>query len=128
MASSGAAKVPKIKLNSGYEMPMIGLGTWKVSFTAIVVNSMLANTKIMYLAVQSEPGKVTQAVKDAVDIGYRHFDCAFVYQNEAEVGKALKEKISNGDVTREELFITSKVFNSLNHQPGVVFFFFTFCV
>lgn len=39
-------------------------------------------------------------MKDAVDIGYRHFDCAFVYGNEAEVGQGIKAKIVEGVVTR----------------------------
>lgn len=63
--------------------------------------------------MQSEPGNVAQAIQYAVDIGYRHFDCAYVYENEGEVGRALTEKMSNGDVKREELFITSKVYSFL---------------
>jgi len=48
-------------------------------------------------------------VKEAIDLGYRHIDTAFFYNNEQEIGEAVREKIRDGTVTREDLFITTKV-------------------
>merc|ERR1712227_81950 len=85
--------VPAFKLNSGHTMPMVGLGMRK-----------------------SKPGEVAAAVKAAIDIGYRHFDCAWMYGNEDEIGTAIKEKIKEGKITRSDIFITSKLWNTF-HKP-----------
>lgn len=54
-------------------------------------------------------GAVEKAVKDAIDCGYRHIDTAFFYQNEEEVGNAVRQKIEEGVVERSDMFITTKV-------------------
>jgi diketogulonate reductase-like aldo/keto reductase len=64
----------------------------------------------------SDRSKTRSAVKTAVEVGFRHLDAAERYRNEAEVGAALKELFADGTVRREDLFVTTKLWNN-NHRP-----------
>ena len=63
----------------------------------------------LYRTWKCSKGEVGQAVKLAVQYGYRHLDCAALYMNEAEIGEALQEVFKEGKVKREDMFITSKL-------------------
>lgn len=80
------ASVPTIALSDGYEIPQLGLGTLK-----------------------AEVNVAEEAVRTAIGVGYRHIDCAPLYGNEKEIGCAIRSKIAEGAVKREDLFLTSKV-------------------
>lgn len=86
-----------LKLNSGYEIPVLGLGTWR-----------------------SDVGKVTEAVKVALLAGYRHIDAAWIYQNEDEVGAGIKAAMQeNAKITRDSIFVTTKLWNTFHHPDAV---------
>jgi aldehyde reductase len=64
----------------------------------------------------SDTAETRSATKAAVEAGFRHLDCAERYRNEEEVGGALKELFAQGTVRREDLFVTTKLWNN-NHRP-----------
>src|SRR5215204_5894202 len=77
--------VPTIKLNDGHEIPQLGFGVFKV-----------------------DPDEAERIVSDALEAGYRHIDTAAIYGNEVGVGRA----IAASGIPRDELFITTKLWNS----------------
>lgn len=88
--------IPKKTLNTGYKMPVVGLGTFGSDHVG--------------------HEKVAEAVQKAIRLGYRHIDCASVYLNEKYIGKALSELMDERAVAREELWITSKVWNDRHRE------------
>lgn len=86
-----------LDFSGGDRMPALGLGTW-----------------------MAEPGEVATAIKEAVRIGYRHIDCAFIYGNEAEIGEAFAEIFAEGSVSRDDLWITSKLWSNRHGADNVV--------
>jgi alcohol dehydrogenase (NADP+) len=85
-----------LNFRNGDQMPAIGLGTWKAA-----------------------PGDVYKAVREAIKIGYRHFDCAHIYGNEDEIGTAFADAFKAGEIKREELWVTSKLWNNSHRKDQV---------
>lgn len=85
-----------LKFRDNSSIPALGLGTWK-----------------------SSPEVVKRAILDAIEMGYRHIDCAAIYQNEDVIGEAFKEAFDRGLVKREDLFVTSKLWNDSHKASDV---------
>lgn len=77
--------VPELELHNGTKIPQLGFGVWKAA-----------------------PGECYNAVRTALDLGYRHIDTARIYGNEEDVGKAIRDS----GVAREEIYVTTKLWNS----------------
>jgi D-xylose reductase len=85
-----------IKLSSGRHLPLVGLGSWKL-----------------------ERAAASDIVLEAVRCGYRHFDCACDYGNEHEVGDGFRRAFEAGYCRREDLWITSKLWNTYHRREHV---------
>ena len=92
-------KVPKRRVHTGAEIPAVGLGT--------------------YGSDRFSAEQIAEAVKGAIAVGYRHIDCAAVYGNEHLIGESLQAAIHAG-VKREELWVTSKVWNDMHGDGDVL--------
>lgn len=99
MKSIDPALVPKKILSNGDVMPAIGLGTF-------------GSDKYSH-------EQIAEAVKNAAAFGYRHFDCALVYGNEPLIGESFRQILASG-IKREELWITSKLWNDMHAPDDVV--------
>ena len=94
MAQPADLRMTRIPLNQGAgHMPALGFGT-----------------------LIPDPALTITATREALEAGFRHFDCAERYRNEREVGKALQAGLAAAEITREDIFITTKLWNS-NHRP-----------
>lgn len=87
----GPELVERKVLASGASIPVVGLGTFGSDLITV--------------------GQIAGAVKGAIALGYRHIDCASVYGNESQIGQVFSGILGSGLVQREELWVTSKVWN-----------------
>ncbi|XP_036433287.1 aldo-keto reductase family 1 member D1-like [Colossoma macropomum] len=94
------AKSHSVTLSDGFKIPLMGIGTYGDPRT-------------------TPKGTAYESVKYAIDVGYRHIDGALVYFNEHEVGQAIRDKIADGTVKREDIFYCGKLWNTF-HPPELV--------
>ncbi|CAH0599972.1 unnamed protein product [Chrysodeixis includens] len=99
---------PLIKMNDGHYIPSFGLGTW------------LGVDRTNGTLIQVKDDSVQRAVEIAIDAGYRHIDTASVYNTEEQVGTAIRNKIAENLVQREDLFVTSKLWNDRHKREDVL--------
>ncbi|HEX4265241.1 MAG TPA: aldo/keto reductase [Verrucomicrobiae bacterium] len=93
-SNSAGLRLTKLPLKSGSgAIPALGFGT-----------------------LIPDPAETRSAVTNALKVGFRHFDCAERYRNEREVGESLQAELASGAIAREDVFITTKLWNT-NHRP-----------
>ncbi|XP_073964633.1 aldo-keto reductase AKR2E4-like [Choristoneura fumiferana] len=98
--------IPTFKLNSGYQIPVLGYGTF-LGF----------NDKNEF--DYSDWDKMLKTLSYCIDVGYRHIDTAHLYRVEPDIGEVVNRKIKEGVVTREEMFITTKVWQHFHRKADV---------
>ncbi|XP_074261218.1 aldo-keto reductase family 1 member C4 isoform X2 [Saimiri boliviensis] len=92
-------KYQRVELNDGHFMPVLGFGT--------------------YAPPEVPRSRAAEVVKLAIEAGFRHIDSAHLYNNEEQVGLAIRSKIADGSVKREDIFYTSKLWCTF-HRPELV--------
>ncbi|KAG5885176.1 hypothetical protein JTB14_000939 [Gonioctena quinquepunctata] len=90
-------EIPDKTLPGGLKMPSIGLGTWQAV----------------------DESELDHALNVALECGYRHIDTALLYENEAGIGRVLREWFSAGKLKREDVFVTTKLPMSGIHEDRV---------
>ena len=93
-------EIPTLKTHRGDLIPALGLGTFGSD--------------------HASPEQIADAVREAISLGYRHIDCASVYRNEKEIGEVLTEVLDSGLIRREELWVTSKLWNDMHGDGDVL--------
>jgi len=96
-ATNATVNIPCLDVGDSAQMPVIGLGLWKI-----------------------DKPQVANVVYEAIRTGYRHLDSACDYGNEKAVGEGIKRAIDEGICTREQLWITSKLWNTYHHPDHVI--------
>ncbi|XP_023942044.1 aldo-keto reductase AKR2E4 [Bicyclus anynana] len=102
-SSALAGLAPCVELNDGNKMPIVALGTGRGTASE-----------------SASVDEVRQAVYWAIEAGYRHVDTAAIYFDEPEVGQGIRDAINNNLVTREELFVTTKLWGDKHREQDVV--------
>nr|CAD7203952.1 unnamed protein product [Timema douglasi] len=90
-------QVDSVVFKNGYKMPLVGLGMFQ----------------------RSDTTSIESTIDAALKVGYRHFDTAYFYRNEAEMGKAFKKWLDSGKIKREELFVVTKLPSTGNRASSV---------
>ena len=94
------ALVPQRTLHTGAQIPAVGLGTFGSD--------------------RFSGEDIANAVKEAISVGYRHIDCAAVYGNEHLIGESFRSVLDSGLIMREELWVTSKLWNDKHCEEDVI--------
>ncbi|PAV73202.1 hypothetical protein WR25_14295 isoform D [Diploscapter pachys] len=95
-----------IKLNSGYEMPLVGMGSWLGKDEEVKFKNF-QQMKLTEINIEME-----KIMSDAFDAGYRHIDTAFLYGNQKGIGKGILKVITDGKILRDDIFVTTKIWNT----------------
>ena len=89
---------PRIKFSDGMSIPVIGLGTYNIR----------------------EQEEMDRVISDAIDVGYRHIDTAYEYNNEKLIGNTLEKLFKDNKIKRSDIFVTSKVWNTFHRKNKVI--------